>query len=244
MVMVQVQDTNVLNIFCFPIASAGKCSQKPAAGYLCGVESLNALFLGLVTAAGATLFPGMLNMTSVNVSLRAGRRAGYLFALGMAVTLGLQAAVAIFFARYLTAHPFVLDTLRQWAILVFLCLSAFFLVKGYRAQVAEASRYERPYRGSPFLRGGILAVMNLLTIPYFFAVSGWLLAGGYLSPGGAQRVLFAVSAGVGALCIFMAYARMAEWMYRNAQFFTRHINYFLSGLLLVLALAQGIRVYF
>ena len=244
MVLVQAQDANVLNIFCLPFRALGKCSQKPAAGYLCGVESLNAVLLGLVTAAGATLFPGMLNMTSVNVSLRAGRRAGYFFALGMAVTLALQAGVAIFFARYLTAHPVVLDTLRQWAILVFLCLSAFFLLKGYRAQVAEARRFERPYRGSPFVRGSILAVMNLLTIPYFFAVSGWLLAGEFLSTSAGDRLLFAVSAGVGALVIFMAYARLAEWMYRNARFFTRHINYFLSGLLLVLAVAQGIRVYF
>ncbi|MGB3801721.1 MAG: LysE family transporter [Lewinella sp.] len=208
------------------------------------MESLTALLLGLAAAAGATLFPGMLNMTSVNVSLRAGRRAGYTFALGMAVTLAAQAAVAVFFARYLTANAMVLETMRHYAILVFLCLSAFFLLKGYRAQISEVSHFDRPYRGSPFLRGSILAVMNLLTIPYFFAISGWFLAQGVLDDAPLARIFFAGSAGVGALLIFVAYVRMADWMYRNAKFFTRHINYFLSGLLLVLALAQSYRVYF
>ena len=207
------------------------------------MESLSAVFLGLAAAAGATLFPGMLNMTSVNVSLRAGRRAGYAFALGMAVTLTVQAGLAVFFARYLTERTDILISLRTWAVPMFVGLAGFFLIKGYRAQSADVPAFDRPYRGIPFLRGAILAVMNLLTIPYFFAISGWFLADGYLSAGAPARLAFTLSAGLGALLNFMAYARLANWMHRNAQFFTRHINYFLGGLLLLLAMVQGIRVY-
>ena len=207
------------------------------------MESLSAVFLGLAAAAGATLFPGMLNMTSVNVSLRAGRRAGYAFALGMAVTLTVQAGLAVFFARYLTENTDILMSLRTWAVPMFVGLAGFFLIKGYRAQSADVPAFDRPYRGIPFLRGAILAVMNLLTVPYFFAISGWFLADGYLSTGAPARLAFTLSAGLGALLNFMAYARLADWMHRNAQFFTRHINYFLGGLLLLLAMVQGIRVY-
>ncbi|PPK88320.1 threonine/homoserine/homoserine lactone efflux protein [Neolewinella xylanilytica] len=202
------------------------------------------MLLGLAAAAGATLLPGMLNMTSVNVSLRAGRRTAYIFALGMATTVLLQAGIAVFFAGFLNDHALVVDALRQCAILVFLFLSAFFLFKGIRARVAEASQPDRPYRGSPFLRGTLLAVMNLLTVPYFFATSGWFLANGSLHDTALARIVFAGSAGVGALVIFMGYARAAHWMHRNARFVTRNINYLLSGLLLVLAVAQGLRLYF
>lgn len=207
------------------------------------MEYLSAVFLGLSAAAGATLFPGMLNMTSVNVSLRAGRKAGYSFSLGMALAVTAQAGVAVFFARYLTTNAGILHSMKQWAALVFLLLAVFFLVKGYRAQVAELSAFDRPYRGSPLLRGGLLALMNLLTVPYFFAISGWFLSYGYLNATPLSRTLFTLSAGIGALTIFMTYARLAEWMYRNARFFTRHINYFLGGLLLVLAFVQGLNVY-
>ncbi len=227
-----------------PIPEEGKCTQKKGEGYLWAVELLTAAWLGFTAAAGATLFPGMLNMTTVNVSLRAGRSAGYALSAGMAITLSLQAGIAVFFARFLAANPYVLNQMKEWAILVFLFLAVFFLVKGYRAQAPDASHAERSYRGSPFLRGAVLAVMNLLTIPYFFAISGWLLADGRLSASAPARLVFTISAGVGALMIFAGYARLAEWMYRRARFFTRHINYFLSGLLLILAVAQWIRIYF
>nr|WP_256534259.1 hypothetical protein [Lewinella sp. JB7] len=179
----------------------------------------------------------MLNMTSVNVSLRAGRRAGYQFAAGMAVAFTLQAGLAVFFANYFTAHPDILRLMKQWAALVFLVLAVFFLFKGYRAKVAEA----RPYRGSPFVRGAILAVMNFLTVPYFFALSGWLLTDGYLAGTAAARIGFTTGAGAGALFTFGAYARMADWMYRRARFLTRNINFVLGGLLAVLAVIQGVR---
>ncbi|WP_116126543.1 LysE family transporter [Lewinella sp. IMCC34183] len=207
------------------------------------MQTLHAVLLGLAAAAGATFFPGMLNMTSVNVSLRAGRRAGYRFAAGMATALLFQAGLAVFFADYLTTHPSVLGNLRQWAVPVFLVLAVFFLLKGLRARVAEAAPGDRPYHGSPFLRGVALAVMNLMTVPYFFTISGWLLANGTLTATSVARLGFSVGAGAGALVIFGAYARLAEWMQRKALFLTRNINFLLGGLLALLALVQGVRLY-
>ncbi|THH40564.1 LysE family transporter [Neolewinella litorea] len=207
------------------------------------MELLTAVLIGLAAAAGATFFPGMLNMTSVNVSLRAGRRAGYAFAAGMAFTFTAQAGVAIFFANYFTTHPAIIGMLKQWAVVAFLFLAVFFLFKGYRARVAEAAPDGGRYRGSPFLRGILLALMNLLTVPYFFAVGGWLLADDHLSADALGRLGFMLGAGAGAMLIFGAYARLAEWMQRKALFLTRNINFLLGGLLAILALVQSIRLY-
>ncbi|MBB4079213.1 threonine/homoserine/homoserine lactone efflux protein [Lewinella aquimaris] len=205
------------------------------------MDYLTAVLLGLAAAAGATLFPGMLNMTSVSVSLRAGRRAGYQFAAGMAVAFTLQAGLAIFFANYFTSHPGILVVMKQWSAFVFLVLAAFFLFKGYRAKVAEEAAESRPYRGSPFARGAVLALMNFLTIPYFFAIGGWLLTDGHLAGDAAARTGFTTGAGAGAMLIFGAYARLANWMHRRARFLTRNINFVLGALLVVLAVIQGMR---
>ncbi len=204
------------------------------------MEFLTALLLGLAAAAGATFFPGMLNMNSVSVSLRAGRRAGYIFAAGMATAFTAQAALAVFFASYFTSHPSILLLMKQWAVLVFLVLSAFFLLKGFRAR-AEESPETRPYHGSPFMRGLVLALMNLLTIPYFFALCGWMLASDYMQGDLISRSGFTVGAGAGALVIFGAYARLANWFNRRAHFLTRNINFVLGGALVVLAVIQGYR---
>lgn len=207
------------------------------------MEILLALLIGLATAAGAVLFPGMLNMTAVSTSLRAGRRAGYRFASGLSSMLTLQAGVAIIFADFLVAHPGIIEGMKRWAIVIFGTLAVFFLIKGWRVQHADIAAEDRPYHGSPFWRGVAMAVMNFLTLPYFFAVGGWLIADGYLASALAPKVFFTVGAGLGSLTIFGAYARLADWIKRNALFLTRNINYILGGLFVVLAVAQGIRIY-
>ena len=214
------------------------------AGYLCGVELLTALLLGLAAATAATWFPGMLNLNGVSVSLRAGRQAGYTFSAGMAAAFAAQAAVAVFFARYFVAHPAILDGLRWWAAPVFLGLALFFVLKGvYGRQRSLASADGRPLQGSPFLRGIVVALLNFLTVPYFFAVCGWLVSAGHLPVHLGARLGFTLGAGAGALGIFGAYARMADWMQRHARFLTRNINFVLGGILVVLAVVQGLRMY-
>ncbi len=203
---------------------------------------LTAVLLGLAAAAGATFFPGMLNMSSVSVSLRAGRRAGYLFAAGMATAFTAQAALAVFFANYFATHPSILLFMKQWAVLVFLVLAAFFLLKGFRARAA-ASAENQPYHGNPFVRGTVLALMNLLTIPYFFALCGWMLSSHYMQGDLISRLGFTGGAGAGALVIFGAYARLANWFNRRAHFLTRNINFLLGAILVVLAVVQGYRTY-
>ena len=202
---------------------------------------LTALLLGLASAAGATFFPGMLNMNGVSVSLRAGRQAGYTFSAGMAVAFMLQAAVAVFFASYFAAHPGILDLMRQWAVPLFLLLAVFFIVKGVRGQRREYNN-KVSLTGNSFLRGTALALMNLLTVPYFFAICGWLLTAGHLEPDVAARMGFTLGAGAGAMGIFGAYARLAGWLQRHAHFLTRNINFLLGGILLVLAVLQGMRM--
>ncbi len=227
----------------YPIIPAPTAGRKGGAGYLYPVEFLTAVLLGLAAAAGATIFPGMLNMSSVSVSLRAGRRAGYVFAAGMATAFTAQAALAVFFARYFTTHPSILLFMKQWAVLVFLVLAAFFLLKGIRGRAGAASTGIQPYPGSPFVRGVMLALMNLLTVPYFFALCGWLLSDHYMQGDLGSRLGFTGGAGAGAWFVFGAYARLANWFNRRAHFLTRNINFLLGAILVVLAVVQGWRTY-
>lgn len=220
-----------------------KVGYKTVVDYLRGVESITGALLGLAAAAGATLFPGLQNMANVSVSLRGGRRAGYRFALGLSLTFTLQAGLAVLFANYFARHPGILVFMKQWAIPVFLLLAAFFFVKGYRARAAQEAPANRPYQGSPFARGVVLALMNLLVLPYFFALSGWLLAAGLLDAAPLPRLMFVLGAGAGAVIVYGAYARLATWMDRKAHFLTRNMNFLLGGILVGLALIQGVRIY-
>lgn len=204
------------------------------------METFTAPFVGLATALAATFFPGMLNMTAVATSLRVGRRAGYRFAQGLAITLLVQAGVAVLFAEYLGSHPGIIGGMKRYAVLIFVALAVFFFVKAWRGRHRPLA--DRPYHGSPFWRGVAMAIMNFLTLPYFFAVTGWLVASGYLSTVLAARLGFTLGVGAGALLVFGLYARSAAWIDRNAHYLTQNINYVLGGLFTLLAVVQGVRL--
>ncbi len=208
------------------------------------MDLLTALLLGIIAVFLATFFPGMLNMTVVSTSLRVGRRAGYRFVAGLSLVLTLQAGIAMIFADYLANHPGIITGMKQWAVLIFLTLAIVFLGKGYRIYRKREEPEDQPYHGSPFWRGAGMAVANFLTLPYFFAAGGWLLSSGYLGNGLGEKLLFTTGAGIGSALIFGTYAKMAEWIRNHAEFLTRNINFILGGLFALLALIQGVRVYY
>ncbi len=207
------------------------------------MDTLTAVSIGFLAATVATIFPGLLNMSAVSVSLRAGRATAYRFALGMALTFATQAGLAVFFANFFTRHPHVTLLMREWAVAVFAVLACFFIVKGIQAKRSALPRRRVEYGGRPLLKGAGLAMMNLLTVPFFFAICGWLLADGLLAGSGTARTGFTLGAGAGAMFCFGGYVRLADWMDRRAVFLTRNINFLMGGLLVILAVVQGVRVF-
>jgi len=206
------------------------------------VETLTGLLIGMAVAFTATWFPGMLNMQAVATALRAGRRAGFLFSMGLALVIAAQVGITIFFTKFLRVNPELLTALRQWAIPVFLFLAVVFIFKGYRARAARKAEVEQPYSGGPFWRGAGMGVMNLLNIPIFFAIGGWLSTVGYLPAGFLPKSAYTLGAGAGAMGVFSLYVLLAEWFNRRAALFTRNINFFIGGFFVLLVVLQGIRM--
>lgn len=206
------------------------------------MEPLIALLLGLSTGVFITWFPGMLNLQAVATSVRLGRSEAYRFSLGMSIVIGAQTMLAVGFADLLN-RPGVLATLRIWAVPLLTFLAVGFTVKGFRARAARRADRELSYTGTPFWRGLMLGSMNVLNIPFIFAIAGFLMAAGYLSRGFTPRMVFVPGVAAGALLVFFAYARLADWISRHANYLTRNINFLLGGLLAMLALVQAARVY-
>lgn len=202
--------------------------------------------MGLLSGIGAgvfaTWFPGMLNMQAVSTAVRAGRPRGYRFACGMALVFPLQAGVSIFFANWLTSHAWLLQGLRQWAALLLLAIGAVFLAKGVTARKARQRHEAVHYGGGPLRRGFGVSLLNVLNIPLFLAVSGWLLAHGYLPNRPLPKLVYVFAVGLGALFVFLLYARLADWCSRNAAKMTRNINFLIGGLLVFLAMARAMQM--
>lgn len=207
------------------------------------MDILIGFIVGIGVGIFATWFPGMLNMQAVSTACRAGRPTAYRFSIGMALVFPLQAGVSIFFANWLTDHPWIMDGLKQSAVPLLIIIGLVFVIKGFTARANRKAQLIKPYKGGPMKRGFGMAMLNILNIPLFLAVGSWLITQGYLPDLPWPKLIYIFGVGFGALLIFVIYTRMADWFARRAAMLTRNINFVIGGLLILLAAIQIIRVW-
>ena len=204
---------------------------------------LLSLLAGAAAAAGALAFPGMMNMSVVGKSLACGQRTARRFALGIAATILIQGAIGILGARFLGMNPQILETLKVWAGPIFVVLACFFVYRGIRRrQKTEKERRRERREGNHFAQGMSLAAMNMLAIPYYYLISTTFFVGPRAGVFGF-KLLFLIGLGAVAYLLLSTYARYANWVDEKANLLTSNLNFIISGMLVVLAITQTVRVY-
>ena len=196
--------------------------------------------LGVIMSAIGVLLPGLINMGSVNECIKKGLKSGIGFSLGASVAIFLQALLAVTFAGYLGEHPEVFKNLKRISVAVFLLLALFFI---YQARKKRESQ-NPPKKGRAFFKGFVIANMNLLNIPFYFAWSTYFrLQGNLMLDSFNYRILFSSGAFFGAFLILVAYARFAHYITSRAKNFNNNLNYFLAFLFFAIAVIQLIQLY-
>ncbi|GAB5555693.1 MAG: hypothetical protein Sapg2KO_52840 [Saprospiraceae bacterium] len=193
---------------------------------------LNTFFLAVLVAFVGFMPPGMLNMTSLKMSLENSRKKAIGFVAGAVTIILVQAFLAITFAKYLAQNPQIIEYLTYGAIVVFLGLAFLFYRQARQKVKVEVKQQER----SSFLAGMGMSAMNMLAIPFFLGYSTLLEAKGWLQVEPPHNFVFAVGAVFGAFLLFFIYVLFAEYIQKRVQFIAQNINYILSLLFLLLAI--------
>ena len=121
--------------------------------------------LGLLFAFIGVIPPGMLNMSAAKISLKEGHVRGFVFSIGVCVTVGVQTYLALIFAKYLNQHPDVVDVLKRVALVLFVLISIYFFLLAKRQispQKVDASKSKK----SCFFQGILISALNVFPIPY------------------------------------------------------------------------------
>lgn len=213
---------------------------------------MNLLFsflAGLGVTLGAVLLPGMLNMSVLRTCVRCGRRAALVYAAGICSIIAVQATIGVIGARYLSISQNLIESLEVYAIPVFISLAAFFFYRGYRKHFAETEEEEAEEETDSvredrqFIDGLTISGMNVLAIPYYYALSGWLFGGGYLEPSLMARSLFVVGVTLGCFACFSVYAYGANWIRANVRTVTANINFIMGGIITLGVVIHSVRTF-
>ena len=162
--------------------------------------------IGFLAAFVGVIPPGLLNMSAAKISMKEGRKKGLLFSIGVCVTVMLQTYVALIFARFLDQHPEYVDLLQKVALGIFICITIyfFFIAKDAGRPLPQDMNRSKTNR---FFAGMLLAVLNLLPLPYWVYISitfsgfGWFT---FEQPGIWAAVL---ASGMGTFAMLIVYVQ-------------------------------------
>ena len=196
------------------------------------------ILLGIFATFVGFLAPGMLNMTAVQIAIEKGVQQSRVFAFGASAIILIQASIALYFSTYLSQNPNVIEGLKTGGIFVFFALAIFFFMKTRaKLNIKEKKDKEKSY----FVRGVLMAVMNMLAIPFYLGISTFLGAEGLLKIETSYSITFVFGALFGAYLLFFTYIAFAKVIVKRANFIAKNINYILSLLFLVLGVLAWVK---
>lgn len=196
------------------------------------------IIFGILIAYLAMLPPGMLNMTALKIRIDFDRSGSVKFSIAAAIVVLFQAGIALFFADYFSQNPKIISVLEQTGVFVLFALAIFFYILSRKKIKPEA----KSGRGNFFMKGLIMSMLNMLSIPFYLAISIFMVSKGYLIIEQPYMSLFVLGTFIGALLLFFTYIYFAKLIMSKVSFIARNINLILSSVFVVLGLITLIRL--
>lgn len=195
--------------------------------------------IGLAVGLLGVIPPGLLNLTAAKISIRRGMRKAVLFSLGASMVVIVQVYIGVFFSKLINEHPFVLKSLENIAIVLFLGLSIFFFIRA-RMDSQPAVKPDAKSDLRLFSSGVMLSALNVFPVPFYIALSTWLGARGLFDFGFPHAYLFTAGAVIGTFAMLYVYLRYVRLFKFDSTTFARKIHYTLAALTLIVAVIAAV----
>ncbi|MEQ6124471.1 LysE family transporter [Pseudotenacibaculum sp. MALMAid0570] len=194
--------------------------------------------LGFVISLLGFLFPSMLSMTIIKISLKENRKTAVSFAFGASFIILGQSYLAIAFSKKLMSNPAYLFTLQQIGSFVFLGLSIYFFYKA--AQSKKSQPKERKIKG--FSLGLLLSFLNMFAIPFYFGSTSSLAMAGWYEFNPINNFCFVIGSSLGVLVLLLIYASLAKKLETKMLKLANQMDFILGCVLALIAIFSFIDI--
>jgi len=194
--------------------------------------------LTFLAAAVATLPPGLLNINAAKISVERGKKFGIYFSLACSLVIFIEALGAAAFSKYLFEDPETINHILVGALLIFIVFFFYFWKKSNRDLTELA-----PSSSNSFLKGISLALLNLLTLPFYAGLHAALRSSKIARLATSETLVFATAALSGTFAILYGYAYGFAKISFDEQRFEKRSNRIIAGLMLLLVVFTFIRLW-
>ena len=194
--------------------------------------------LTFLAAVVATVPPGLLNMNAAKISVERGKKYGIYFSIACSLVIFAEALGAAVFSKFLFEHSETINHILIGALLIFLVLFFYFWKKSNR-DLTELV----PSSSNSFLKGISLALLNVLTIPFYAGLHAALRSSKIARLATSETFVFAAAAFSGTFVILYGYAYGFAKISFDEQRFEKRSNRIIAGLMLLLVVITFIRLW-
>lgn len=177
-------------------------------------------------------------MNAAKISVERGKKYGIYFSLACSLVIFAEALGAAVFSKFLFEHPETINTILIGALIIFLVLFFYFWKKSNRDLTKLV-----PSSSNSFLKGISLAVLNVLTIPFYAGLHAAFRSSKIARLATSETLVFAAAALSGTFVVLYGYAYGFAKISFDEQRFEKRSNRIIAGLMLVLLVITFIRLW-
>lgn len=193
------------------------------------------LLCGCGIAFVASLPPGLLNMSAVKTYHKISATSAYWFIFGASTVVALEAAIAVYFAKYIEGNPVIIFYLREAAVILFSLLGIYFLCFA-RKPVKAKPKTTIQQASFHFVRGMLLAGINFLVIPFYVLVGVYLYTTTWFYLEVPYIASLVIGVGIGASLALLLYTQLFKNNSESDSLILRQMNRIIGGILLLIAI--------
>ena len=197
-------------------------------------------FLGFITSFLGTLFPSMLSLTTVKISIKESKKKAVAFAAGVSSIVIIQAYTAIAFSKILLSNPMYLDTLQIFGVFVFAVLAIFFFRQAIRAKKGVTNTKEKKVKG--FVTGMFFSLINMFAIPFYVGVTSSLAMMQLYEFEFMNNISFVLGSALGTFTLMFLYAGLAKKIEKRMIWVANQMDLFLGIVIALAAILNAIDI--
>ncbi|MEP6796338.1 MAG: LysE family transporter [Saprospiraceae bacterium] len=183
---------------------------------------------------------GSINLSVTEAAIKRGVRVGLFMGMGASLVEFFQSYIALSFYHILTHNPNMERTIIMICIPIFLIIGLFYFFKKNNTLNHASSRASH-FIG--FAKGLMLSSLNMIAIPYYVFIGGYLHSSDYISLKAKFIAAFAFGVVIGSFMVFILYAKLGQVIKNKSEKMSRYASKIVGLIFIAIAISQAFRYY-
>lgn len=158
--------------------------------------------------------------------------------IGASIVEFFQSYVALSFFNILKTNQDIEETIIMICIPIFLAVGIYYLFKK-NASLPKPTNKASNVIG--FAKGFMLSMFNLIAIPYYVFLGGYLASSDYIILKPEFIAAFSAGVVVGSFIVFLLYAKLGQYIRKKSERLSLYASKIVGAIFIALALSQMVR---